>query len=77
MVTINRRALFLANWVQFWKLGPISGKIEISEKTAKKRLPQIFDTFYGPIIRQELSAAFTFNNDKSSSRERKRIEAVR
>ena len=33
---VNRRALFLANWVQFWKLGLISGKIEISEKTAKK-----------------------------------------
>ena len=77
MATINRRALLLANWVQFWKLGLISGKIEISEKTAKKLLPQIFDTFYGPINRQELSAAFTFNNDKSSSRERKRIEAVR
>lgn len=68
----------MANWVQFWKLGLISGKIEISEKTVKKKLLlQIFDTLYRPINRQELSAAFTFNNDKSSSRERKRIEAVR
>ena len=75
---VNRRALLLANWVQFWKLGLISGKIEISEKTVKKKLLlQIFDTLYRPINRQELSAAFTFNNDKSSSRERKRIEAVR
>ena len=38
MVTINRRALFLANWVQFWKLGLISGKIEISEKTSSTNL---------------------------------------
>ena len=67
----------MANWVQFWKLGLISGKIEISEKTAKKLFTQIFDAIYRPITRQELSAAFTFNNDKSSSRERKRIEAVR
>ena len=38
MATINRRALLLANWVQFWKLGLISGKIEISEKTSSTNL---------------------------------------
>ena len=75
---VNRRALFLANWVQSWKLGLISGKIEISEKTAKKNfLHKSLVRFIVPMNRQELSAAFTFNNDKSSSRERKRIEAVR
>ena len=68
----------------FWQTGFSSGnwdwfqvKLKFQRKLQKKLLPQIFDTLYRPVYRQELSAAFTFNNDKSSSRERKRIEAVR
>ena len=64
----------------FWQTGFSSGNwdwFQVKLKFQRKLLPQIFDTFYRPINRQELSAAFTFNNDKSSSRERKRIEAVR